>query len=98
MRGKRGASYLFDVDGNLDLGHILGDVSFQRWNVNWLSHDTGHCEDCKEEGEGVSSNILRGEEQLLYLKFEGTSASASRSSMLPSNWVWRAGEAQVTRC
>ena len=54
-------TYLFNVDGYLDFWDILGDVSFQRWDINRLPHYSSHCElriafATKEAGEAV---ILR---------------------------------------
>ena len=53
---------LFNVDGNFDFWDIFGDVPFQRWNIDRLPHDTGHCELCRviTEDEAGEAVILGG--------------------------------------
>jgi len=55
-------SYLLDINRNLDLRDIFRDVSFQRLEIDRLSHGTGHFEVRREVTEGAkrSWGILRG--------------------------------------
>lgn len=43
--GDGASDYLLDVYWRLNFRDILRDESFKRRNVDWLPHDTSHCED-----------------------------------------------------
>jgi len=43
--------YLFEINGNFNFGDIVRNKTCERININWLSHDTGHCKFCKVIGK-----------------------------------------------